>query len=45
MARRNTRPPCFINYSVFSKITEGHMIADIPAILGSINIIAGQLDR
>ncbi|QDU34358.1 NADH-quinone oxidoreductase subunit D [Poriferisphaera corsica] len=43
--RAATRPPCFINYSVFSKITEGHMIADIPAILGSINIIAGQLDR
>ncbi|WP_432797273.1 NADH-quinone oxidoreductase subunit D [Poriferisphaera sp. WC338] len=43
--RAATRPPCFVNYSVFSKLIEGHMIADIPAVLGSINIIAGQLDR
>ena len=43
--RAATRPPCFVNYSVFSKLIEGHLIADIPAIFGSINIIAGQLDR
>ena len=43
--RASTRPPCFVNYSVFGKLIEGHMIADIPAVLGSINIIAGQLDR
>jgi len=43
--RVRTRPPSFINYSVFSKIAKGHMLSDIVAILGSLNIIAGELDR
>ena len=43
--RVRTRPPSFINYSVFSKLIEGHMIADVPAVLGSLNIIAAELDR
>ncbi len=43
--RVKVRPPCFINYQVMAKLTEGHMIADIPAILGSINVVAGELDR
>lgn len=43
--RVRTRPPSLINYSIFSKIIEGHMLADVVAILGSLNIIAGELDR
>ena len=43
--RVRTRPPSLINYSIFSKLIEGHMLSDAPAILGSINIIAGELDR
>jgi NADH-quinone oxidoreductase subunit D len=43
--RVRTRPPCFINYSVMQKLTEGHMLSDIPAILGSINVVAAELDR
>ena len=43
--RVKTRPPSFINYSAFSKMIEGHMIADTPAILGSLNVIAAELDR
>jgi NADH dehydrogenase I D subunit len=43
--RVRTRPPSLINYSIFSKIAKGHMLSDVPAILGSINIIAGELDR
>lgn len=43
--RVKTRPPSFINYSTFSKMIEGHLIADTPAILGSLNIIAAELDR
>ena len=43
--RAKTRPPSFINYQVFSKLMEGHMIADVPAVLGSLNIIAAELDR
>lgn len=43
--RVRTRPPCFINYSIMAKITEGHLLSDIVAILGSINVVAAELDR
>lgn len=43
--RLRIRPPCFANYSVFPKIITGQLVADAVAALGSINIIAGELDR
>ncbi|HEY7091464.1 MAG TPA: NADH-quinone oxidoreductase subunit D [Tepidisphaeraceae bacterium] len=43
--RARTRPPCFINYQSFAKQIEGHMISDVVAVLGSINVIAAELDR
>jgi NADH-quinone oxidoreductase subunit D len=43
--RARTRPPSFINYQVFAKMLEGHMMADTVAILGSLNVIAAELDR
>jgi len=43
--RARTRPPCYINYQTFPKLMEGHMLSDVVAVLGSINIIAAELDR
>ena len=43
--RVKVRPPCFINYAVVSKMAEGHMLSDIVAIIGSINVVAAELDR
>ena len=43
--RVKTRAPSFQNFSVFPKMMEGHMLADAVAILGSLNIIAAELDR
>ena len=43
--RARTRPPSYINYQSFPKMLEGHMLADAVAILGSLNIIAAELDR
>lgn len=43
--RAKTRPPSFINYQVFSKLIEGHLLADVVAVLGSLNVIAAELDR
>ncbi len=43
--RVRIRPPSFINYPIFSKLLKGLMLADLVAILGSMNIIAGELDR
>ncbi|HVK17143.1 MAG TPA: NADH-quinone oxidoreductase subunit D [Fimbriiglobus sp.] len=43
--RARTRPPSFIHFAVFPHMAEGHQISDVPAILGSLNIIAAELDR
>src|SRR5215211_402793 len=43
--RVRTRPCIYINYQVFPKLLEGHMISDVVAVLGSINVIAAELDR
>ena len=39
------RPPCFYMYSAFPRLVNGGMIQDAVAVLGSLNIIAGELDR
>lgn len=43
--RMRVRSPSFYNYQVLTKILPGHMVSDLVAILGSMNIIAGELDR
>lgn len=43
--RMRVRPPSFINYQCFGKMLKGYMISDIVIILGSLNIIAAELDR
>jgi NADH-quinone oxidoreductase subunit D len=43
--RARTRPPSFIHFSIFPQLIEGHQISDVPAVLGSLNIIAAELDR
>lgn len=43
--RVKVRPPTFMNYSTMSKMIEGHMLADVVAVLGSINVVAAELDR
>jgi NADH-quinone oxidoreductase subunit D len=30
---------------VFPRLIEGHQLADVVAIIGSINVIAAELDR
>jgi NADH-quinone oxidoreductase subunit C/D len=43
--RIKVRPPCFPIYQAFPKLIRGHLVADAVAIIGSLNIIAGELDR
>jgi len=43
--RLHVRAPCFAAMQTFDPTIEGLMIADASAILGSLNIIAGELDR
>ena len=43
--RARTRPPSFIHLSILPKMIEGHTVSDVVAVLGSLNIIAAELDR
>lgn len=43
--RARTRPPSYVHFSIFPYLIEGHMLSDVVAILGSLNIIAAELDR
>ena len=43
--RIKVRPPCFAIYQAYPKMIEGGLIADAIAVIGSLNIIAGELDR
>jgi NADH-quinone oxidoreductase subunit D len=43
--RVHCRPPCFFAMAVLHRMLEGYMVADIVATFGSINMIAGELDR
>jgi len=43
--RVRCRPPSFINYQCFGQLIVGHQISDVVTVLGSLNIIAAELDR
>jgi NADH-quinone oxidoreductase subunit D len=43
--RCRTRPPSYIHFAVFPLLIVGHQISDVVAVLGSLNIIAAELDR
>lgn len=43
--RVRTRPPSFIHFQAFPHMIKNHLIADVVAVLGSLNIIAAELDR
>ncbi|MFM1802229.1 MAG: hypothetical protein RJA81_1581, partial [Planctomycetota bacterium] len=43
--RTRTRPPSFIHFQLFPHLIRNHMISDVVAVLGSLNIIAAELDR
>jgi NADH-quinone oxidoreductase subunit D len=43
--RVKVRPPCFVNLCALPAMCRGAMIADVIAILGSIDIVLGEVDR
>jgi NADH-quinone oxidoreductase subunit C/D len=43
--RLKVRPPCFAIYQSFSSQVTGGLVADVISVLGSMNLIAGELDR
>ncbi len=43
--RVRVRPPCFVNLSALPKMIEGRLLADVVAVIGSIDIVLGEIDR
>src|SRR5918997_1369056 len=44
-ARVHVRGPSFINLSALPLMVEGEMIADLVAVIGSLDIVLGEIDR
>ncbi|HVN97437.1 MAG TPA: NADH dehydrogenase (quinone) subunit D [Syntrophorhabdaceae bacterium] len=43
--RMRIRPPSFLNLGAVPKMIEGHMVADVVAAIGSVDIVLGEIDR
>jgi NADH-quinone oxidoreductase subunit D len=43
--RARCRPPSLLHFALFPHLIRGHMLSDVVAVLGSLNIIAAELDR
>ena len=39
------RPPSVLHFALFPQLIRGHTLSDVVAVLGSLNIIAAELDR
>jgi NADH-quinone oxidoreductase subunit D len=43
--RYRIRPPSFVNLTILEEMCLGHLVADVMVILGSIDIVLGEVDR
>ena len=43
--RVRARSSCFVNLAILGELCRGCLIADIPAIVGSLDIVLGEIDR
>ena len=43
--RARCRPPSYFHFALFPELIRGHTLSDVVAVLGSLNIIAAELDR
>jgi NADH-quinone oxidoreductase subunit D len=43
--RVRIRPPSFINLQAFDDMARGHLVADVVAIIGTLDIVLGEVDR
>lgn len=43
--RLKIRAPSFVNLSIIPKLLPGHMVSDVVAILGSVDMVFGECDR
>lgn len=43
--RMRVRPPSFVNLSAIERMAKGAMIADLVAIIGTMDVVLGEIDR
>jgi NADH-quinone oxidoreductase subunit D len=43
--RLKIRAPSFINLSILPELLPGHMVSDVPVVLGSLDFVMGESDR
>lgn len=43
--RMRIRPPSFVNLQAIEKMAKGSMIADLVAVIGTLDIVLGEIDR
>ena len=43
--RCKSRGPSFVNLSIINELSKGGLIADLIAVIGSIDIVLGEVDR
>jgi len=43
--RVRVRPPSFVNLQAFDTMAKGHLVADVVAIIGTLDIVLGEVDR
>jgi NADH-quinone oxidoreductase subunit D len=43
--RFRVRPPSFCNLQALPRLIRGHLVADVVALIGSIDIVLGEVDR
>ena len=43
--RVRIRPPTFMSLQVLRRLVKGHLMADVIAIIGTLDIVLGEIDR
>jgi NADH-quinone oxidoreductase subunit D len=43
--RCRVRPPSFVNLQALPAMAQGHLVSDLVALIGTIDIVLGEVDR
>ena len=43
--RCKIRSPAYYNIQILSKMVKGHMLADLVSLIGTVDIVFGEIDR
>jgi NADH-quinone oxidoreductase subunit D len=43
--RVRVRPPSFVNLQALDKMVRGWLVADVVAVIGTLDIVLGEVDR